>query len=75
MPLFECEKCHCVDNTAAGNNFWVDHHRHGGPALCAECDPKIGKWHDIFAKKPVSEFRPGAIKYPIGWREQENSNE
>lgn len=49
MPLFICEKCGCVDNTALGL-YWIDWFDKK-PILCAECHPKIGKWHGKFAKK------------------------
>jgi len=47
MSIFRCEKCGCVENTATcGYNYREE----GSPALCSECDPKIGKWHNLFAK-------------------------
>ena len=58
MPVFECEKCGCVENTALCN-YWVRKSGYdfdtGGkaevlPALCSECDPDIGKWHGKFAQ-------------------------
>lgn len=55
MPLFECSKCGTADNTAMGN-FW-SFHMESKPALCCECDPEIGKWHDAFPKKPAKEVR------------------
>lgn len=51
MSIFECEKCGCAENTAlCGYNFRGD-----GPALCSECDPKIGKWHGCFEKKQFNK--------------------
>jgi len=47
MPLFICEKCECIENTALCGYWW----RGKGKALCSECDPKIGKWHNIFPKR------------------------
>jgi hypothetical protein len=47
MPCFRCSKCGCVENTAV-SNFWTKDQ--GSPALCSECDPKIGKWHGRFSK-------------------------
>lgn len=41
MPLYECTRCHAVDNTAL-TNFWCDTTLDGKPALCSECDPEIG---------------------------------
>lgn len=70
MPLFECSKCRCVDNTALGNYWWdVTHDKK--PALCAECDPAIGVWHGEFPKITAKDFneklKPGerGIDYPI----------
>jgi len=48
MPVFRCEKCNCVENTAVSN--WVTR-PYDSPALCSECDPAIGKWHGRFPKK------------------------
>lgn len=58
MPVFQCDKCKCVDNTAC-SNYW--HHRHPmsddegkypepTPPLCSQCDPEIGKWHGMFKR-------------------------
>jgi len=52
MPIFECSKCHCMENTAT-SAYWSTFQGEGLPrlpALCSECDPKIGKWHGIFPK-------------------------
>lgn len=48
MSLFRCDKCGAVENTATSGYWFRDR---GGPALCAECDPQIGKWHGIFPKQ------------------------
>ncbi len=55
MPLFECSKCHCVENTAV-TGFWCRTMLEKQPPLCSECDPEIGKWHGHFAKTPISEW-------------------
>lgn len=48
MPLFQCTKCRCIENTAVcGYNWLMDKSK----ALCSECDPEFGKWHGIFEKK------------------------
>lgn len=57
MPLFRCQQCGCVENTAL-SRFWqrfvdedfqkVDPPK---PALCSECDPAIGVWHGRFPKR------------------------
>lgn len=58
MPLFKCETCGCVENTAL-SNYWtrnIDWAQQGvtlsNPALCSECDPAIGRWHGWFPKRP-----------------------
>lgn len=70
MPLFICEDCGCVENTALGRywtrdtDLWSDDNR--GKALCSECSPtefksgekydRGGKWHGRFPKeKPKVE--------------------
>jgi hypothetical protein len=40
-----------VENTAL-SGYW---YRGEGPALCSECDPKIGKWHKKFKKQNYKE--------------------
>ncbi|HWT30767.1 MAG TPA: hypothetical protein VN240_07040 [Propylenella sp.] len=54
MPLFECETCHAVENTALAN-FWQATCEKR-PALCSACDPEIGKWHGQFEKLTREEF-------------------
>jgi hypothetical protein len=65
MPLYRCEKCGCVENTALGNywsrnikSIWPDEFL--GKALCSECSPQVfrdgtrsdlGEWHDEFPKR------------------------
>jgi hypothetical protein len=50
MPLYKCEKCGCVENTALGL-YWMRSHPESydwsevgeefkGKALCSECAPK-----------------------------------
>ena len=80
MPIFMCEECGCIENTAL-SNFWdryydaVDKPK---PALCSECDPDIKKWHGSWEKKSAAgmilmddgflyskdEFEKGKL----GWR-------
>lgn len=65
MPLFICDKCNCVENTALGH-FWGRDMELFGPelqkkALCSECMPDTysdgsknedgGKWHGRFPKR------------------------
>ncbi len=50
MPIFECQKCHCIENTAM-SNYW-----NSDDKLCSECDPEINKWHNIFPKKSAKGY-------------------
>ena len=50
MPLFRCEKCKTIENTALSPYSWTSEEK-----LCSECDPRIGKWHNKF---PKSEEMP-----------------
>lgn len=52
MPLFECSKCHYVENTAT-SNYWIKVARDGQEPLCSVCDPDIGKWHGEFERFPA----------------------
>jgi uncharacterized CHY-type Zn-finger protein len=70
MPLYECTRCHAVENTAL-TNFWMETQFHKKPALCSACDPEIGEWHGQFPKLTVEEYRkqhPDSlpIEYPVG---------
>lgn len=72
MPLFRCEACGCVENTACSNY----HTRHidwdadtlkyfepKPPALCSECDPKIGAWHGHFPRRSADGMLVGDDGY------------
>ena len=48
MPLFICDKCKCVENTALSPTFWTNR-IDKKPLLCSECE--TGKWHEKFEKK------------------------
>jgi hypothetical protein len=77
MPLFVCENCNCIENTATGH-YWRrnhvsfgDNHHLNGKALCSECEPLkfsdgsaagTGKWHGKFPKETLEEFR---TKWPL----------
>ena len=66
MPLFICENCGTIDNTATGF-YWsrkfikFKDSKFNGKALCCECVPdtyddgskrrKSGKWHNHFPKE------------------------
>ena len=61
MPLFRCEQCGCVENTALSNYWTRDRDEQFNkieptpPALCSECDPEIGEWHGRFPKRQWDE--------------------
>ena len=52
MPLFACEKCNTIENTAL-SAYW---RRGDGPSLCSECDPSIARWHGVFAKQSATGY-------------------
>jgi len=54
MSTFICEGCGAVENTAT-SNYWV-RQMYNESLLCSKCDPKIGKWHNMFEKKHWSEY-------------------
>ena len=70
MHLFECSKCHVVDNTAL-TNFWFESLRDRKPALCSECDPLIGKWHGEFPRRSMEEYVAShgreSVMFPDGY--------
>lgn len=75
MPLFECTKCHAVENTACSETAWWNRAK-GIPMLCSECGD--GKWHGVFAKQLVSESRyvtgkDGFLEPPGGWNSPRTS--
>lgn len=43
MSLFECPKCHCIENTAVGH-YWGQKE-----PCCSECH--TGEWHGRFPKR------------------------
>ena len=56
MPLYVCEKCNCVDNTALDGNYWQSRKCFSKAtelALCSECHS--GKWHDKFPKENFND--------------------
>jgi len=56
MPLFVCDKCKCIENTALSPIYWFEQKR-----LCSECHK--GKWHGKF-KKEI--FDPNKWEYESG---------
>lgn len=53
MPLFMCENCGCVENTAT-SNYWTGKFKRGF-VQCSACDPDIREWHGYFDKKNARE--------------------
>lgn len=66
MPLFICDLCECIENTALGHYWGRDQDYFGKPelrgkALCSECSPAVfgdgsvntdgGRWHGRFEKR------------------------
>lgn len=47
MPLFVCDKCNIVENTAL-SNYWM--RKNKNECLCSQCDPEIKKWHNKFSR-------------------------
>lgn len=68
MPLFECERCGVVDNTAL-SDFW-DRQWDDLSQLCSLCGK--GEWHGEFPRELASEFK-GRIEYPAReiWKARE----
>lgn len=75
MPLFKCECCGCIENTALGH-YWsrfvtkFKDSTMNEKALCSECMPdefidgtktKGGKWHGKFPKKQAKEEHKGTL--------------
>jgi len=62
MPLFRCDTCGTVENTALAN-YWA--RRFAGargtepPKLCSACDPTIGVWHGRFPRQSAEGWFQG----------------
>ena len=56
MPLFVCDECNSVDNTAV-THYWRSKMEET-PALCSACDPELGRWHGIFERETWDGTRP-----------------
>lgn len=52
MPLFRCDKCGCVENTALSNT-WINIAKNKD-VLCSECS--TGKWRGRFQKKSADGY-------------------
>jgi hypothetical protein len=67
MPIFRCSQCNCAENTAVSRHAT---RAKGSPALCSECDPKIGKWHGRFPKMSADQFVEDKNGYLISHEEK-----
>jgi hypothetical protein len=68
MSLYECTRCHAVENTGAAGYY--ARKLEGEPPLCSEC--ATGEWHGLFPKRLVSETNyvtnaSGFLEPPGGW--------
>lgn len=83
MPLFQCSKCGCFDNTAL-TNYWMRNIADEGPfrslpesewkpPLCSECDPKIGEWHGQWEKATAVGMLQDAAGFLYHDREEARS--
>lgn len=65
MPLFRCDICGCIENTALGHYWPRDFKEYKGTifekALCSECNPRQGKWHNRFPKEIATEKDKGTL--------------
>ena len=50
MPLFNCSRCGCLENSALTSKSWSNP---PDKMLCSECD--TGKWHGKFKKETPEE--------------------
>lgn len=59
MPLFRCEICGCIENTALGHYWARGMESNKGTiyekAMCSECNPRQGIWHGKFPKEQATE--------------------
>lgn len=60
MPLFKCEECGMLENTALCN-YWYNK-AYKKPGLCSVCE---GSWHGQFSRKTPEEL--GYVKGKDGF--------
>lgn len=60
MPLFACEHCHTVENTALSNYACRYVSKPPAPALCSACDPEIRRWHGYFPRTSAQGYWLGS---------------
>jgi len=58
MPIFKCEQCGCIENTAT-SNYW-ERQLENKSKLCSQCDPEIAQWHGEFERELAAGFKLGA---------------
>jgi len=58
MPLYKCDECGCVENTATGS-YWGEKDK-----LCSECS--TGEWHGIFEKRSATGMHITATGFLYG---------
>ena len=51
MPLFICDACGCVENTAT-SDFWIQARQDLPDRRCSKC--RTGTWHDVFPQLPYA---------------------
>lgn len=74
MPLFLCDNCGVIENTALSSYWWKDQSAEvGGRALCSECTPataggeKFGKWHGKFPREFMTDEQIAEREDWSGW--------
>lgn len=68
MPLFRCDTCGCIENTALGE-YWL-RDRDGKPVLCSECH--TGTWHGRFKKRSAAGMMVDQIGFL--WTEEQSKS-
>lgn len=87
MPLFVCDNCGCIDNTACGGTWWSRNmtdiwpKEYVGKALCVVCASPVyndgspntdaGEWHNHFPRKQYTPDRRDDVLNPP--REEDRS--
>ena len=51
MPLFICDTCGSVENTAT-SDFWIQAHQGLPDRRCSKC--RTGTWHGVFPQRPYA---------------------
>jgi alpha-amylase/alpha-mannosidase (GH57 family) len=64
MPLFLCDKCGVIENTAL-SNYWVKDQTDGDKALCSECSGD--GWHGTFPRQFMTDEQIAEAANWSGW--------